>query len=445
MAVSRSSSNITIIGAGVSGLALAAALTNNPITRSLNINLVDVKDVNRRKLPEDGFSNRVVSLTPTSQDFLKRINAWQKIDQSRVFPYKEMKVWDGISNGSFSLNATDRDQIASIIEIDNINNALLNDKIKVWKCASSVMLDQDSDYPIVKLEDGHELLSQLVVGADGVNSVVRKYAGIEAIGWDYKQKGIVATLELSLENSNTAWQRFLPSGPIAMLPLGRSMSSLVWSVPSSWASKLINVDQTLFKNIVNAAFRNQPVDIEYIMTQLNDSGAPNLDAESIISELEWGRSRMDNNSGAFCPPEVISIRDKSRAAFPLSLANSNAYAAPRVALIGDAAHRIHPLAGQGLNMGLSDVDALASVLAQAIYEGSDIGVFVIYSYIGSESVLSSYSRRRFSASVGMLASVDAVGRIFGTDSSVISTVRSFGMNALDSSPLVKRILMNIAG
>lgn len=444
MAASRSFSDLTIIGGGVSGLALASALTNNPITRSLNINLVDVKDLVKSKLSNDCFSNRVVSLNPTSQEFLKRINAWQKVDHSRVCPYKEMKVWDGIGNGSLSLFASDRDQIASIVEIDNIKNAILNDNVKIWKSSVELELDQESNYPIVKLENGQILLSRLVVGADGVNSVVRRYAGIESIGWDYQQKGIVATLDTSLENSNTAWQRFLPSGPIAMLPLGRSMSSLVWSVPSKWASKLINVDPHIFIHLVNGAFRNQPVDIEYIITQLTDDCDSKIDSESIIAELEWGRSRLDNNSGTFCPPEVIGIRHQSRAAFPLSLSNAYAYAAPRVALIGDAAHRIHPLAGQGLNMGLSDADALATAIADAIYEGSDIGKFK-YLYVGSEYVLRSYTRKRYAGSVGMLASVDAVGRIFGTDSSLISTARSLGMNALDSLPLVKRILMQIAG
>lgn len=376
MKLSRQSSSLTIIGGGVSGLALAAALSNNPLTRSLNINLVDVKDLSKRKLT-DSFSNRVVSLTPTSQEFLKRINVWQKLDHSRVFPFREMKVWDSIGGGSFTLNAIDRDQIASIVEIDNITNALLNDNVKVWKSSSCIELDQDSNCPIVKLDNGQELLSQLVVGADGVNSVVRKYAGIETVGWDYQQKGVVATLELSLENCNTAWQRFLPSGPIAMLPLGKSMSSLVWSVPSKWASKLVNMDPSLLTYIVNAAFRNQPVDIEYIITQLNESGQPKIDSESIISELEWGRSRMLNSSGTFCPPEVTKILDNSRAAFPLTLSNSNAYAAPRIALIGDAAHRIHPLAGQGLNMGLSDVDALFNVLTRAVYEGTDIGIICL--------------------------------------------------------------------
>jgi ubiquinone biosynthesis monooxygenase Coq6 len=373
MSLSKSFNDLTIIGGGLSGLALAAALNNNPITRSLNITLVDSKDVIKRTLPDNSFSNRVVSLTPTSQEFLKRINAWQRIDHSRVFPYKEMKVWDGTSNGSFSLNATDRDQIASIIEIDNIHNALLNSNVRILKSSSSVELDEESNYPMVKLEND-QIQSRLVIGADGINSVVRKYAEIESVGWDYQQKGIVSTLKLSLENSETAWQRFLPSGPIAMLPLGKSMSSLVWSVPTKWTSKLINMDPDLFIHIINAAFRNEPVDIEYIITQLTDSGIPKIDAESIISELEWGRSRLQN-SGTFCPPEVTGIVEKSRAAFPLSLSNSNAYAAHRIALVGDAAHRIHPLAGQGLNMGLSDADALATVIADAVYEGSDIGKY----------------------------------------------------------------------
>ena len=372
--IARQLSDVTIIGGGVSGLALAAALSNHPITRSLKINLVETKDLCRKNLPTTGYSNRVVSLTPTSQEFLKRINVWQKIDHARVFPFKEMKVWDAISDGSFCLNAIDRDQIASIVEIDNLANSVFTDNIKIWKSSCRIDLDEVSNYPIVKLEDGSELVTKLVVGADGVNSVVRKYAGIESVGWDYHQKGIVATLDLCFENRNTAWQRFLPSGPIAMLPLGQSMSSLVWSVPSNWAPKLINLDHNLFKHLVNSAFRNPAVDIEYIISQLNDSGEPKITHDSIISELEWGKSR-DRNKGTFCPPEIIAISENSRAMFPLSLANSDAYAAPRVALIGDAAHRIHPLAGQGLNMGLGDVDALANILAKAVYQGSDIGNF----------------------------------------------------------------------
>ena len=215
--------------------------------------------------------------------------------------------------------------------------------------------------------------------------------------------------------------------------MGKLHSSLVWSLPSTIAQSLLKLDAKLFTCMVDAALRNPIQDIQFLLSQITPEGTPLVDLES---EVKWGQERILNQPASPCPPLLRQILPTSRACFPLKLRNSQYYATNRVALVGDAAHTIHPLAGQGLNMGLLDVECLAKVIASAVETGGDIG---------NDTVLGEYTKERYLASIGMLLSCDSLNKLFSNDTSVLSSLRSFGLDSVNSLPWLKARLMSLAG
>ncbi|KAH6569069.1 hypothetical protein BASA62_005107 [Batrachochytrium salamandrivorans] len=287
----------------------------------------------------------------------------------------------------------------------------------------------------VVLGSGDRFSCQLLIGADGGNSKVREFAGIQSIGWDYDGHGLVATLEIQNDSNcnDTAWQRFLPTGPIAILPLSSTKSSMVWSTTPAIAAKLLKLSDEDFVELVNAALHNPALDVEFALNQILPDGSVSSEVD-LKSEIEWGRLRgAAVGSGQGSPHRVVRVQPKSRAAFPLRLRNSTAYTGRRVALIGDAAHTIHPLAGQGLNLGLADAQALSKAIVDAAKHGGDLG---------SDVVCDVYARERFAKSLSMLGAVDGVSRVFG--GMLPSSLRGMGMNAINSSDLLKKAFMAMA-
>ncbi|CAH2257104.1 jg11952 [Pararge aegeria aegeria] len=203
----------------------------------------------------------------------------------------------------------------------------------------------------------------LKIGADGANSKVREAMGVQYISWNYDQMGIVATLHLAEESENTtAWQRFLPTGPVALLPLDSKRSSLVWSMTKAQSKELLSLPEESFVDALNDALwkeypRSSAVDacVSWVGSVLKQVGLPD------------GAQRQ-------LPPSVRAIAPGSRAAFPLGFGHSTKYVAPGVALIGDAAHRVHPLAGQGVNLGFGDIKDLTQFLSDALYTGLDLKI-----------------------------------------------------------------------
>lgn len=235
------------------------------------------------------------------------------------------------------------------------------------------------------------------VGADGFNSPVRAYAGIESYGWAYDTTAVVATLShhprTPFQAPNTvAYQRFLPTGPIAFLPLSPTTSSMVWSTKPHLAKALLSSDPAVLTSMINAAFRLPDVSLRYLhnaILEAANSGAP-LDAQQLQQEIAWReRSHGIDARSAYSlaadatgvppadadslPPLVTSIQPGTAASFPLRFSHADEYIGDRTVLVGDAAHTIHPLAGQGLNMGLGDVEALFRCVNQAVLTGGDIG------------------------------------------------------------------------
>ncbi|KAG0244987.1 hypothetical protein B0O80DRAFT_418175 [Mortierella sp. GBAus27b] len=305
-----------------------------------------------------------------------------------------------------------------------------------------------SDWPVIELDNGKKLQTRLLIGADGVNSPVRSFAKIESLGWDYSQFGLVATLQIDPLTSTApgngkgiAWQRFLPTGPIAMLPLNNGLASLVWSTTPKIAQDLKKLPPRDFCALVNAGFSASPAELEYLYNNIGPDGQPLVDFQQ---EIEWRASvrEMDESasvhgSGSIDakPPKVVDVQENTRAPFPLRMRNSNSYVEDRVVLVGDAAHTVHPLAGQGLNQGLADVECLARVIEQSLLSGSDIGN--IHS-------LTPYSSERFLPNLAMLGTVDKLSKLYNTDFGPVVWARSLGLTAVDNMEPIKSEIMKFA-
>jgi ubiquinone biosynthesis monooxygenase Coq6 len=286
-----------------------------------------------------------------------------------------------------------------------------------------------SGWPVVHLAGGKQLWARLLVGADGANSPVRTFAGIEARGWDYERHGVVATLELQGtgwggDETKIAYQRFLPTGPVAMLPLPGKYSTLVWSTTPANASLLKTLSAEDFTALVNAAFRLSPTDLKYMHTQ----GSGQCD------ELAWRLDKTHFDPSAV-PQFVVGVQDGTVASFPLKMRHADGYIGERVALVGDAAHTVHPLAGQGLNQGQGDVQSLAKTIGFSVSHGQDLG---------SRMSLEPYASERYAANHVLLGVCDKLHKLYSVSSGPLVPLRSLGLNAVNALGPLKNFIMNQA-
>ncbi|KAI9012633.1 hypothetical protein CLU79DRAFT_398486 [Phycomyces nitens] len=462
--------DIVIVGGGVAGTALACALASNPVLRNNRVALVEAMDLAGTiewSPVKESYSNRVVSLTPGSMSFFEKMGVVEHMDLSRVHGYGDMEVWDGVTDARIKFDTrllgpgrqNEKESIAYMVENIHLQNAMLK---RIQECkaqgaqidilqkarVASIGTEQTStdfdvsDWPSVKLESGDVLQTRLLIGADGVNSPVRNYANIESLGWDYDTHGVVATLKLDTSRTNnTAWQRFLPTGPIAMLPLSNGYASLVWSTKPEIAKLLKGVSSDDFCRLVNSAFRMSTTDLNYLYGAIDkNTFVPECDIgleyswrEDVATKSKTTIEQIEREESL--PPTVVSIQDKSRASFPLRMRNSERYVADRIALVGDAAHAIHPLAGQGLNQGMLDVACLSRVLEKGTLEGQDIGKL---------NLLRDYAAERYGRNIVMLSACDKMHRLFGTDLGPVTWVRSLGLTAVNSSNSLKAEIMKYA-
>ncbi|KAI0642354.1 ubiquinone biosynthesis hydrox [Trametes meyenii] len=480
--------DVVIVGGGPAGLALASALSSTPsIRNTLRVVLVEAGELDKVgnwEPPAGTFSNRVSSITNASQHFLQEIEAWAHVEESRTCPIEEMQVWDGLSDARISFSTHDDDslglpglsspsQMARLTENLNLQRALLRrlhsssgieivDKVKVQSIQREER--EGSGWPLVHLSDGRVLRARLLVGADGFNSPVRAYAGIQSYGWAYETTAIVATLfhhpRTSFQPPNTiAYQRFLPTGPIAFLPLSPTASSMVWSTKPHIAKALLSSDPAILTSMINAAFRLPDVSLRYLQNAILDStrsGAP-LSPVQLQQEISWreqshgidSRSAYSISADATgvppadadsLPPLVTSIQPGSAASFPLRFNHADEYigdgAGARTVLVGDAAHTIHPLAGQGLNMGLGDVEALSRCIEKAVLGGADIG---------SRTALLPYSRERYFENHKIMAACDKLHKLYAATAEPVVWARSVGVEVLNELDSVKAAMMLSAG
>jgi ubiquinone biosynthesis monooxygenase Coq6 len=375
--------------------------------------------------------------------FLERIGAWRHVEQGRVQAYESMQVWDGVSGArvGFDWGHEKREErtIAYMNENDNLVHGLLRRvdelggvEVLEGERVEDIVLGRDdgegssdlSGWPVLGVGN-RNLAARLLVGADGGNSPVRSFAGIESRGWDYERMGVVATLEMeSTEGEKAAYQRFLPTGPVACLPLPGKYSTLVWSTTPALAAHLKTLSAKDFIAIVNAAFRLSPVDLKYMHT-LKDGQA---------EELAWRQKHTDFDKERR-PARVIAVQEGSIASFPLKMRHADTYIGSRITLVGDAAHTIHPLAGQGLNQGQGDVESLVKTIEYAVEHGQDIGV---------RMSLEPYEAERYAANNVLMGVVDKLHKLYAVENGPIVGLRSLGLRAVDRMAPLKEFFMSQA-
>jgi 2-octaprenylphenol hydroxylase len=392
--------DIIIVGAGMVGATLACGLAED--AEHLSIAIIDATEPNL-EWDKNSYDMRVSAITRASQTLFKNIGVWEKIVEQRISPYREMFIWDAeahdshVSNGELHFDSADMGEadLGHIIENRVIVKALqqrLHDlkQIELYCPAKIEKIEFNEEQTNLLLADKTALSASLVVAADGTGSWVRQQANIAVKGWDFDQAALVTTVKTEKYHKDTAWQRFLKTGPLAFLPLTDGYSSIVWSTSPAEAKRLMDISEDAFAIELEQAFASKLGKIESVA---------------------------------------------ARAVFPLRLFETMHYVKPRLALVGDAAHTIHPLAGQGVNLGLADVASLIEVIVEASNNKKDIGDL---------KVLRRYERWRRADNRSMLLAMDGLKRLFGSELSVVKNVRSLGLDITNKITPLKNIIMQQA-
>jgi 2-octaprenylphenol hydroxylase len=386
--------DVAVVGAGMVGAALALELAR----AGFDVAVVEPHPPTPWR-GSDEVDLRVVALAPSSAQLFGRLDVWTSIVSARACAYRHMRVWDALAPGTLDFDAASRGESALGWIVENrliqhvLWQALQNNARIALHCPAKVTATEaNAQRRTLVLEDGASVSAQLVVAADGAESALRTMLGIATHDRDYAQRAIVAHVASERPHEATAWQRFLPGATLAFLPLADGRSSVVWSVANAEADRLLALDDAAFRAELGAAF-----------------------------DFRLG-------------PITATTR---RAAFPLRLKLAERYLALRFALIGDAAHAVHPLAGQGVNLGLRDAAELAAALTTARDAKRDFS---------AESTLRRFERRRRSDNALSAHAFDAIQRVFGSESMTVAALRGVGLGLVDRiAPLKQMFAQHAAG
>ena len=384
--------DIVIVGGGTVGLTQALALKNSGLSVAV------VESHISQSIPSGAPQLRVSALTLASENILHNLGAWQHLDVDRLCSYVKMQVWDQDSFGKieFSASQVQKKQLGHIVENQAIRHSLWTQaqnskhiELLVPKKIKQLVFGQQECF--ITLDDSSQLTARLVIGADGANSIVKKQANFAQTFWDYDQNAIVATVKTVLPHNHTARQVFTPSGPLAFLPLwDEHHCSIVWSQDEPRAAELLKLSNDEFNKTLTAAF----------------------DCTLGMCEL---------------------VSDKQ--SYPLKMRYSRQWVGNRVAIIGDAAHTIHPLAGQGANLGISDAAALAEQIIKLVEQNKDFGL---------AKNLRPFERWRKTETVKMVAAMEGFKRLFAGNQPIKKLIRDTGLRLADHSSLTKQKIIQHA-
>ena len=484
--------DVCIVGGGIVGTALACSIRANPLTAHLTVSLAD-----RAPPPASAWLDdppptpepRVSALTPASVALLRDVGAWDRVEASRrACAFRAMQVWDAEAVGHVRYDASEvgATELGHVVENRVVHTALHEAArrlgVQTSPPAAAVALDLPADgggdLATIKFRregrdgdgdsdgDGtpeiEEVRARLVVGADGPSSKVRTLAGLRAAGWRYGLKAAVGTVATE-EPHGTAWQRFLPTGPLALLPVtedGR-VSNVVWTTTPEEADRLCGLCDEAFAAEVDAALRGEGrhshggqgevgtgegkrrrpgfvygFEGQWLMGEAQERLVdvllkPATEAAIRAVANGFGGTAGDDAAPPFeHPPRVVAAAGP-RGAFPLATSLAGRYALRRLALVGDAAHQVHPLGGQGVNLGMRDVVLLTDALAAACANGGDVG---------SMLVLRKYADEAKAANVPMMAALDGLQRLFASDQPLVAWARGAGLAGVNAlGPIRRRI------
>jgi 2-octaprenyl-6-methoxyphenol hydroxylase len=386
----KSQTEIIISGAGVVGMTLAYALAEHGIKTAI-IDSVDLKSS-----LSDAFDGRSYAVSYAPYIMLKTIGLWDKIGHSAQ-PINEIHVTDGDCPVFLHFDEQELGDgpLGQMVEVRHIRAGLYkaikdHDNITLLTPNKIIETETTSGSITIKLESGEQISSSLLIAAEGRRSILREQYDIHVRQWDYQQTGIVTTVEHELPHQGIAHEKFFPSGPFAILPLQGNRSSIVWCEPPERTKTIMNLNEAGFNAELKKKFGDFLGEVQSI-------------------GLRWS--------------------------YPLSMQLADHYTAERFCLIGDAVHGIHPIAGQGFNLGLRDIAALTEVLVDAKKIGADLG---------SELLLERYVHWRRTDNNVLALGMDGLTRLFSNDNPVISLGRRLGIAAVEEMPAMKKFFMQHA-
>lgn len=416
----RGDIDVIVVGAGAVGGALALALARD----GFEVALVEAREPKPWRREEE-VDLRVVALAPDARELLDDLGVWASTAASRIGPYRHMRVWDATAPGELHFDAAEsgeaalgwivenklvqstlwqalsgdrlggsgRSRDASALDrVGSRGSATFNPPMEVRiHCPGEIAaVHEDADGVNATLAGGTRLRAKVLVAAEGAESSVRTKLGIAFEGRDYGQRAVVAHVSTVRSHEGTAWQRFQPGGPLAFLPLADGRCSIVWTLPDAEATRVLALDDDAFRRELGCAF-------DFRLGEITATSA--------------------------------------RAAFPLRLRLAQRYVEGRCVLAGDAAHVVHPLAGQGMNLGLRDVACLRRVLREARDRGSDLG---------AAHVLRRYERERRSESTLAARGLDAIERVYSSASEPVAVLRGAALAMAGAVPPLRSLLMGAA-
>lgn len=403
MSISCKEFDIVIVGGGIVGSTLACVLGADSNIGSRRIALLEA-NTKLQTFSGDSFDPRVVALSAESRKILANIDIWQRVMSQRACPYYQMHVWDAEGTGEMHFDCDDlhEDSLGHIVENSVLLKSLREkiaqlDTLEFYGdlAVESVQLNsRASGLTKVVMADGTELTTRLLIAADGSNSTLRSLLNMPVREWAYEQEAIVTTVKTENSHEFTAWQRFNQKGPLAFLPLtsggDSSHCSIVWSADTALAEELMQLETREFCARLGR-------DFEYRLGHV-------LDADQ-------------------------------RFAIKLVQRHAKDYIQPGVALVGDAAHTVHPLAGQGVNLGLYDVQVLAEEIIRAGVRNIPLADF---------SILRRYERRRKAHNLLAMGAMEGFKRLFGADDPAIRWLRNTGMRFCNEQGWIKKRLARMA-